>query len=1092
MRMSLQNEYQFKGAIRLEWGTWFGYAHSRNYEFNYPWDAELEVIDGKILDIKRFEFSGRYGPSQERRVSIRTCKLPSKAGDAPQGRCEFDGVLLEVEASLNARIILKFPEKTVTFLLMDLLHEDSVEVQIGPKYLGHTVRGRIITSVTHRRNKGWLISYTKAKAEYVIGEGGICTNLHDHWHRVEAAWIEPKGKAELHFPGPDKLIPEDDQYFYSCEILIKAMIAKPGIVSNSDIQDKKWQGTGISHELPFQVNINGERVYRGKRFFSWFRGTQKLEDIHIPVSLERPSKLDNLIEIINEDPETHLLINEVQIKIEWSSDLKMTCPSWVSNGERFVLQVACAKPHTDIKFFYDRCLKPLDKLPHHLDKGLHLFRFEAVEVGENQKIRLSTESDFYSTQIDYILDSDPSRPVLVGYDLNVLAPESGDIDYFLEHMTKESLGNLVIFRTEKSYVPWSTWERWVNFCHAHGIYFLIQFERMDLVDTEKTDIAIMAKKIGGKYFLGGLLHELSGTIYGWRSLGIPSSLDEVSDMREARDRYIEFVTKQFSFLPPDIPCWLGEASPVERYDYKAGVDFILSEIMCGHTGLLLASSRGAAKAFNKSIWGIHMACHIHKHPEDRANERMFRLALYLSYMYGADIYYDEESAITKFHGHKRSLSDPENVFRRDIMKDFMRFAQLNKRVGEAQVKIGFLHGNYEALSGGLNESPSVIPVWGNVGGGSYEWRYGIAEAGWNYLDHFLPGVWLGPIKQDFSKVRLWFTGTPYGQVDLVPIEAPSSALSCYELLILPGYNCMTDKIYKNLREYVHSGGTLLCSVAQLLKVPIHDEELQPKSELLINGGDLEEFLGIHILNGAFGLNEVELEWAEEERKVFSFGQEVRNAQVQITGEVKVLSRNKESKEPLLIERRYGAGHVYLLTTWDYPGHPGLNEFMRYILSKMAEMYRGSVNIIDPSQEINYVHYSSDDGMNTVYLVNTDWTSEGNVKRCILEINDKLLPVQVRESTIKVIYFFNDLVIQPCGRDVSVRNISSRADGALEVQLYGIGCQRLEFISLCGSAPVLTGTNIKRLTVKGSKSELECDFTGCSSVTITVRFHPEER
>ena len=58
----------------------------------------------------------------------------------------------------------------------------------------------------------------------------------------------------------------------------------------------------------------------------------------------------------------------------------------------------------------------------------------------------------------------------------------------------------------------------------------------------------------------------------------------------------------FKVLPgtrPIVPIMLGEAALAHRYAYEAGVDLILSETMTGHTSLLLAEGRGAAKAYKK-------------------------------------------------------------------------------------------------------------------------------------------------------------------------------------------------------------------------------------------------------------------------------------------------------------------------------------------------------------------------------------------------------------------------------------------------------------------------------------------------------------
>ncbi len=88
---------------------------------------------------------------------------------------------------------------------------------------------------------------------------------------------------------------------------------------------------------------------------------------------------------------------------------------------------------------------------------------------------------------------------------------------------------------------------------------------------------------------------------------------------------------------------------MHRYDYRAGVTDILSETMTGHSVLLLASARGAARAARRERWGMHVACHVHFTPEDERHNRMFFLNLALGYLAGASLIEDEEAGLATVH-----------------------------------------------------------------------------------------------------------------------------------------------------------------------------------------------------------------------------------------------------------------------------------------------------------------------------------------------------------------------------------------------------------------------------------------------------------
>ncbi|MDD5707836.1 MAG: hypothetical protein PHR35_18105, partial [Kiritimatiellae bacterium] len=232
------------------------------------------------------------------------------------------------------------------------------------------------------------------------------------------------------------------------------------------------------------------------------------------------------------------------------------------------------------------------------------------------------------------------RGLILGYDTNVTAAENGWIDAAIRFLHGTAGGNYLLFRTESDCVTEADWRRWFRACREQRIFFAINTSIHEPA-LPLPDLLHLARELGGKYFVGMKQHELSIPLYaGWRKVDYPPT----RTLAEAESAYVDSIRKACqrgssafenlsdantgglpalvslsSSVPADgsgVRRLLGEAMLAHRYAYKAGVDLILSETMTGHTSLLLAEARGAARAYRKKLWGMHVACHVHMSPED--------------------------------------------------------------------------------------------------------------------------------------------------------------------------------------------------------------------------------------------------------------------------------------------------------------------------------------------------------------------------------------------------------------------------------------------------------------------------------------------
>ena len=231
---------------------------------------------------------------------------------------------------------------------------------------------------------------------------------------------------------------------------------------------------------------------------------------------------------------------------------------------------------------------------------------------------------------------------------------------------------------------------------------------------------------------------------------------------------------------------------------------------------------------------------------------MWWLSLYLAFVAGAAQVNDEEHLYHTWHQRLYGPSDRVTLLRRDIMRRFNRYAKTHPRKGKLQVKQACLIGRYACdVNDGLSRTDDLAAlaplVWRNFGGTGELWRPSTTEYGLRYLDVFFPDVWLHTLEQSPERVRRWYAGTPYGEIELIPIDAPAEVLSQFKLLLLLGWNTMDEAQYGKLKAYVEDGGTLFMSVPHATKNESRaflGNNLEPLN--LVHDGDFGDLFGARV------------------------------------------------------------------------------------------------------------------------------------------------------------------------------------------------------------------------------------------------------
>ncbi|MBQ6067551.1 MAG: beta-galactosidase trimerization domain-containing protein [Clostridia bacterium] len=570
----------------------------------------------------------------------------------------------------------------------------------------------------------------------------------------------------------------------------------------------------------------------------------------------------------------------------------------------------------------------------------------------------------------------PETPAFyVGTETDLLTPANGDIDELLDRLHRERLGNYVSFRERAAWAPEADLLRWAAKVKEYGF---LAATCGAAPETEQMLDAVL-----GDRYLGEQAHEISNLAYGW---GEPDPIEERKNrtLKECKESYLKRMG------PHRV---VGQALPQQYLDYEAGVRLVMTEIPASHATLDLHAARGAANAFGRPFWGVHVANHVTRAPLDQDHVRRLFILLHQCWLHGASILQDEEVAYRYNHDTIYSYSDELPTAYRKIYQDIFHYAN-NITLGKPLVSTGFLQGNYDLLIGGAQAEPHTArtKVWGAFGPETECWEFDTPESGWKLLDAYMPGVWLYPVLQDRGKIRLFFTGSPNGQVDLVPITAPAETLLQYPVLILPGWNTMTREIYDNLCEYADRGGHLILCAAQCTEHVTRDFLKGKEDFAFIHNGDLTELAGVQVCASDTLTDAVCFD-----DETVSVNPGVRVLKTVLRGAT-VLAADRVGN-PVVVEKRHTKGRVWLLCAGEYWGAEAFNLLRPYLCRRIVRENPQPIRLTGDTNDVDFYVFTQEDTQRIV-LLNTDWTSDRNRKYVCVNTSGLRMETAVTEGRAK--------------------------------------------------------------------------------------------
>lgn len=573
----------------------------------------------------------------------------------------------------------------------------------------------------------------------------------------------------------------------------------------------------------------------------------------------------------------------------------------------------------------------------------------------------------------------------IGVENNMQIAPNGEVDALLDQMYEEELGDYITFRGRNAKVPEADWRRWIDKVKAYGF--------LAATSDSKPENRALIEEILGERYCGDQAHEISNLAYGW---GDPDPIEEriTRDLPGCKAAYLKRMGPHRM---------VGQAMPMQYLDYEAGVQDIMTEVPGSHATLGLHAARGAAAVYGRQMWGVHAANHVTRAPLDQDHVRRLFILVNQCWLHGAKVIQDEEVALCYDHDTTYAFSDPLPTAYRNIYQGLYHYGN-NIDLGTPVVKTGFLQGNYDFLVGGAQAAPWVerTKFWGMFGPETEAWTFNTSESGWKLIDHYMPGTWLYPVLQDRTGIRLYFGGSPNGQVDLLPATAPAEKLSAYETLILPGWNTMTEEVYGALCEYVRRGGHLVLCAAQCTEHTTREFLLEKKDFNFYHGGDLSELAGVCVKMSEASIDAL----CFEDEKV-DVGPGIVRLETELCGG-KALATDSFGA-PVLVENTLGEGRVWLLCVGEYWGADALEHVREAVCRRAAAETPQDVWLTGDKTEVDYYEFRQGD-VTRVVLLNTDWTRAGNTKQVTVCTKDLSLPVSVQEGVTKHILICGDAAV----------------------------------------------------------------------------------
>ena len=796
-----------------------------------------------------------------------------------------------------------------------------------------------------------------------------------------AIWIEGVGyQGELYLEGPylrdqefDLLpdfslsVPDKDYYHWSGQYLSK----------------KEWPA--------FQVSLNGKTVYEGEIFE---RSHVKSEwELDLPFAdLQEQNTLTYTLISDYHDPLPYAIHEIGLIEQEGGEVALIHATEFTKVGQKAFLLLRTEKPDTAVSLSADLDSFSFEKEHFFQEAGLHAIPLLCKRAGKDLPFTLTFDGGKAEGKIGGIFQGDADRLKVGSGDMIYIKQDLKEMEEYLSWYFSSGMGNFITIRPAYRWsgtevIDPEVWRLFTRLMEETDTAYALM---LDGREAQGLACSPDEGQMAGPCYLGAQGHETDGALAYWGSGRMDNRLaalqmhnlwmriaDEdpthVFGRWTSKNLLISDKDQLFRHRNPNLPRDMkeGAAHMVERlrgiryrerrhtgpsalfkYFIQAGYSWVGAETMYTSMEPILSFLRGTKTAYHLPAVGVHHAlqwCYnIHNIP---SRYRRYRLALYTSYLLGADEINTEEGLwrIEHYYAHFHRFSDCLKSYLKEH-QDFYRYLSSHTRKGTFHTPLAFLHGRYDGFLQSGNAG-----AWGwRAANGMPSGAFPEAENGWNLFSLFYPlALPRGGLKREAPEGKPigCYSGTPLGQVDTVPVEEALS--SRYRTAAFIGYNCAEEEDFARLADFVQNGGRLLLTRAHLS----HTTDLAA------------------LRKGALEFKKMPLSFTEGdpvwEETTYQGVPMTLCKNIQKEGLLSCIPADNGT--PLLCRYSLGKGQVYLFNTPSYPADPSIFSLYEQTLRECAEEEIAKEPLwARVGEDVEFSVYQAEDGSRSLYLLAVDW------------------------------------------------------------------------------------------------------------------------
>lgn len=851
----------------------------------------------------------------------------------------------------------------------------------------------------------------------------------------------------------------------------------------SDRQHFDWTAQYLSRkEWPsFRIDLNGKNIYSGEIFERCHMNSEW--EITIPDNTIAENNTLAVSLTSNYHDPIPYTIHEIGLISEPAGIVTLVAvgKTAVSQGSARLL-FETSKDNVDITITsHDNRVK--GGIFHFAEKGLHGVRLSCGGPGEHIPLVIESGNTKIDCEIQRIAIHADDGVVTGTGDMIYIHQDMDSFRQYIKWYVENGVGDLLTLRPT---YRWSgsrvldneAWKEFNRVLTELGITYVHMWDGRELPgQNTNPDATLLASPM----FRGSQMHERDGAGFYWGLRSSQHSLftRQIWEMRQRifdedpDHTYPEYCHKNFFWekgemywlRPPCMPRDAKQAHDIQvrhladirnnsatrhtgpsvlfKYFLEAGYKWTGFESMYTTTEPYMAFLRGAALYGGVKHPGVHHAMQWSSSPHDAPEHvRRYRLALYSSYMQGADEINTEEGLwhIEEYYsGYNRFGKTCQEHLKQQ--QDFFKFVQTHSRTGKFHTPVALLHGRFDG--------------WHGFGGDSQWWgvkdkdvKSTPAEKSWDLLKVFYPLAAPGvPVYYHYCPTDRepgYQSGTPNGNIDVIPVESSGELIGTYRALAFMGYNCAEKDDLDKLLLAVENGCRLLLTRAHLTDTTSYDD---------LASGKLSQLP--HPIASTDGVPRfVDAKYN---------GLPIRICE-NILPSCEITVRTDEGL-PLVMHCKHGKGEVIIVNTDLYPSDPVIRALYENELRNLLAKETAKEPVwCECGNDVAFSVYKQDDGSSHVYFLADDWYHD---------------PAPVRHARLRVGTAKYDVSV-PFGvlvKAIVRDNIAAWTD-----------TEDAEILSIDNGSITVQGTGECTFTIASNAKtrKLKAEFTSNSVITAQLR------